>query len=1300
MKKFFTTILLTTASLASFAQEWIDVTDNYVINPRFDNNDIKTGWEGTAYSANQPVENAEHYNKNYDTYQHMTGLLPGKYRVSVNAFYRMGSASNDYSLYDSKNYNSSQHAKLYTKSSAGETTIAIVPASSAALENSLGGKHAEVSSNSGWWWWSTTYYLPDNMEAAHYWFEAGYYSNSLECEVEEDGELTIGIRKSSKINNDWTCLDNWKLEFFGEVDGLSLPEEISMVPQETRLLTAKAVPYNVDYKNVKWMSSNNNVAKVDDNGQVTAVGTGFCFITAISKANSSINTRCKITVSQTGDIAEALIINEIMAANVDVYLDPSFNYGSWVELYNPTDMSISLGGLYITDDPLNLKKNRLINEYGILPAKGYALLNFDHHEIWKLASYRQIDDKLDCDGGVIIISDGTNIITQQEYPQSIARTSYARTTDGGTNWSMTGIPSPGTSNQANGGFAANQLEAPVIDKDAQVFGGTLQVSVNIPAGATLMYTTDGTTPTLSNGQTSSTGLFNVKNTTSYRFRLFRDGYLPSPVVTRTYIYKDKTYPFPIISIVTNEQNLYSKEYGVFEQGPNGRKGRGQTDIECNWNMGWDRPVSVEIISEENECIISQECDFSMCGGWSRAWTPHSFKLKAGKTYDFKDFFSAQLFDKKPYIKNKTLQIRNGGNNVLSYDDMGGRIRDAILQQIVARSGINIDYQEWQPVHVLINGKYYATLNMREPNNKHYAYANYGIDTDEMDQFEIEPDSGYVQMEGTDEAWLRLIELSKNAAEEESYTEIRQLLDIDAYINVMAAEFYLGGTDWPHNNVKGFRDINNGKFRFVLFDLDFAGQTSTPFQNFFGKENFQSEHELLGYDYSVNKSLEGTRRSGTNTFVTLFKNLLKNNQFRKQFIDTYCIFGGSVMLPKYVKEIAEEMKNYIQKGIYSEDYFDPSLSSNYVINKFTATWNSNLVDHMKKRSEMNISNIEKQAVTLSANIKGAKITVNGIDLPYAEFDGYLFAPISLTATAPVGYRFVGWKNTEKTSNEYISTNAEYTLPSSGKQHLSAVFEKISEENLIAEGITPIRINEVSAANSMYINDYFKKNDWIELYNTTQEDIDIAGMYISDNTEKPQKYQVPEDNAMLNTIIPANGYKIIWCDKLENIGEDIHTSFKLAAEGGDVLITTDSYADTLTYDMHIGTQTFGRYPDGANNTYAMNIPTIAKSNMLSSYDTLFIAPAEPEPDAIRPYIKEGGITIAYVDGAVNVKSEESPISSIGIYNTLGMPMPVNAIMRAGRQFASLNVTTLPKGVYVVKATTQMGDECHIKLSINSH
>ena len=1222
MKKLLTTLLLSTAALAGFAQVWIDVTDKYVINPRFDKNDIKTGWEGTAFGANNPEGNAEHYNKNYDTYQTIEGLTPGKYRVSVSAFYRMGSASNDYSLYDGGNYKSSQHAKLYAKTAAGEKIQAIVPASSAALKESLGGKTAEVgNSGGGWpwggwgWGWNNSSYIPDNMEAAHLWFEEGYYHNELECKVGTDGKLTIGVRKTQKIDNDWTCLDNWKLEFFGDAS----------------------------------------------------------------------------------EIANSIVINEIMAANVDTYLDPSFNYGSWVELYNPSDVGFSLGGLYVTDDPQNLKKHRLIDSYGELPAKGFAILNFDHFEIYKMASFRQIDNKLDCDGGQIIVSDGTNILAQMEYPEAIARASYARTTDGGDTWQWTGKPSPGSSNQANGGFAETQLEAPVVDKDAQVFEGTLQVSVNFPAGSTLRYTTDGTAPTLTNGKTSSTGQFTVKGTTCYRFRVFQNGYLPSTVITRTYIYKDKNYAFPIISVVTDDKNLNSTEYGVFQKSSNGRKGRGQETDECNWNMAWDRPVSVEYITENNECIVSQECDFSMCGGWSRAWTPHSFKLKASKTYDFQNFFAAQLFEKKPYIKNKTLQIRNGGNDVQTYGDRGGRIRDAIIQQIVARSGINIDYQEWQPVHVLINGKYYATLSMREPNNKHHAYANYGIDTNDMDQFEIEPDSGYVQMEGTDEAWLKLVELSKTASDEESYAQMRELLDMDEYINLMAAEFYLGGTDWPHNNVKAYRDRNGGKFRFVLFDLDFAGETTTPFADFFKKENSQSEHNLLGYDYSQNKSLDGTKRTYTNTYVTLFKNLLKNDQFRKQFIDTYCIFGGSVMLPKYVKAIANELRDYMKKGIFNEDRFDPSISSNYVINKFTATWNSNIIDHMRKRSEMGISNVEKQTVNISSNVEGAKITVNGITLPYAEFSGYLFAPITVKAIAPAGYRFVKWTSGEGNTDN-LSIKDEYELPSSGKQTLYATFEKIPADELPDEGIS-VRINEVSAANSMYVNDYFKKDDWIELYNTTDKPIDIKGMYISDKMDDPMKYQVPSDDVNLNTIIPAHGYKVIWCDKRENIGSEIHAGFKLASEGGDVAITIDAYTDAIHYDTHTGVQTFGRYPDGGNDTYVMNHPTIAKANQISSYDTLYVKPIDDggESDAIRTYTKEGGITIAYVGGAINVKSEDAPLSNVQLFNVSGMKVATTQFAHNRDHFISIDAANLPKGIYLVTAFSKDGDECHIKLFI---
>ena len=993
----------------------------------------------------------------------------------------------------------------------------------------------------------------------------------------------------------------------------------------------------------------------------------------------------------------------------------------------------------------------------------------------------------------------------------------------------------------------------MVDKDAQVFTGTLQVCVNIPEGATLRYTTDGVAPTLNKGKVSQTGIFNISSTTCLRLRLFKDGYLPSPVVTRSYIEDNGNYPFPIISIVTEDDHLNSSEYGVFQKGPNGRPGNGQSD-KCNWNMDWDRPVSFEYITTDNECVISQECDLATCGGWSRAWEPHSFKLKANKTYDLNNFFQAQLFEEKPFIKNKTLQIRNGGN------DNWARMKDAGIQQIVARSGFNVDYQAWQPVHVFFNGNHYAVLNMREPNNKHYAYANYGIDTDEMDQFEISPDSGYRQMEGTDESFLRLVELSETADQDNTYEEISQLLNIDEYINYMAVELYTGNWDWPQNNVKGFRDVNDGKFRFVLFDLDGAFSTSEPFKTFFDKQMYTFD-ALKGYDYSIGKNVNGTRRYLEIKFVTLFKNMLKNKTFRKKFIDTFCIVGGSIFQPSHVSEIIDDMNEYLSSG----GYVSPSGTASNIKSTLTKSYNSNMMNQLKSCSDMLLSSTERQAFSISSNTIGSKIMVNDIELPYSEFEGYLYAPITIKATAPAGYKFIGWTETETTTretifdfgstwkyydegsldaanwtsrfysdtkwqsgvtpigygknqptstasnlscyyfrrsftldkapaandefildfsiddgmvlyingneagrynmpsgdisydsfasthapgnpdsgsmilsgslfkkginviaveihnnqlsssdivwdaslsttkqkeineNEYISTDSEYTLPTSGSQKLIAVFEEITKEEMLAEGITPIRINEVSAANSMYINDYFKKNDWIELHNTTAEDIDIAGMYISDNADKPQKYQVPSDNTALNTIIPANGFKVIWCDKLENIGADIHTSFKLAAEGGDVLITTEDYADTLTYAPHSGTQTFGRYPDGANDTYVMNAPTIAKSNMICSYDTVFIAPVNPEPNSIRSYIKEGGIAIAYADGALNVKSEEAPIKSVAIYSVTGTRMPAKAIMRNGDRFATVSLEALPKGIYMAKAATKDGDECHIKFAI---
>ena len=67
---------------------------------------------------------------------------------------------------------------------------------------------------------------------------------------------------------------------------------------------------------------------------------------------------------------------------------------------------------------------------------------------------------------------------------------------------------------------------------------------------------------------------------------------------------------------------------------------------------------------------------------------------------------------------------------------------------------------------------------------------------------------------------------------------------------------------------------------------------------------------------------------------------------------------------------------------------------------------------------------------------------------------------------------------------------------------------------------------------------------------------------------------------------------------------------------------SWADRFVYAAHTSDQTVGRYPDGSNNVYVMNFPTIAKTNVFSSY-----AVSVEQPEIVVDGISE---TMAQHDG----------------------------------------------------------------------
>lgn len=1232
--------------------------------------------------------------------------------------------------------------------------------------------------------------------------------------------------------------------------------------------------------------------------------------------------------------ASKLVVNEIMASNIDMMLDPSYNYGGWIELYNPTSSAISLNGLYISWDKDNLKKVAIPSGNGSVPAQGFKTLWFDHYDTgneYSNNAKNQIDFKIDVEGDTLYISDRNgNKLIEQICPPAIARCSYARTTDGGDEWGYTYTPTQGKTN-AGSIFAKEQLEIPVVDLTGTVYTTDFDIHVEIPEGATLRYTTDGSVPDLENGSTSKDGVFNISGKNYvYRFRLYKDGYLPSDVATHTYIYNSSNYYLPVVSIVTASDNLYGDKTGVLVDGTNGIGGNGGyryvhgKDGTSNKNRGWERPVNFELIvpnsEKEYSVALNQGVDLEVSGGWSRHFSPSpSFKLKAGKLYGAK-YFSYPIFSQKPYIRNKAIIVRNGGN------DCECRIVDAAIHEILSSSGFYIDCQLYQPSHVFINGEYKFMFNLRETTNKNYAYANYGIDTDEVDQ--IEYSGGYAVKAGDDttyKKWTTLCnDLSSKPTDNNIWKQICDLCDIDEVCNYFATQLYVGSEDWVtnNNNTKLFRDRNDGKFHFVFFDVDEAFKRTDLFTKFNANKGSSGGGGGWG-------GWGGGGGWFNDTSLTdLLSNLLTRAEFKKNFIDTYCVVNGSVFDINRSTEIINSMAAYSEAAL-ALDGLNPwtakdkhNLAGNSISGKDLL---DDITNPSKRATRMNamknfFSLTKSFDVTIKSNLDKATLMLNDVKIPTGHLEGTVFAPAVFKADAPAGYAFKGWKvdggETSQTqivketyawqyydqgsldgknwqsptfdASTWSSGNAplgynnqnsvttqldwgtdssnkrptyyfrrqfklssaptdqqtftftytvddgciiyvngtevhranmpegnvtfdqystsvdgqsvtgtitidanllnkgnnviavevhnnnapstdiywsgiltmieasddatlvnadkpeldlESVLTSDGHTNITAYFEPISDEEIIAnredEPYAPIRINEVSAGNTIYVNEYYKKNDWIELYNPTDMTLNVAGLYISDKSDKPKKYQIPAGNPEVQTYIKPGGKLIIWADKLDSedlvytntpLGmiregiyfSNLHSQFKLSNDEGkdqEVIITWSEefiannqayfekhpsfkhFADRIVYDSHKGDQTVGRYPDGGNSFYIMNHPTIGKENALHTYDKFIgkdTGVIVEEPDAIESILAENDqISIRFAGSELVIQGGVTT-ALLDIYTIAGQQQQSQTInLTDGKVTVAIN--NLPAGIYVASVKGENGNKTSCKFVI---
>lgn len=141
-----------------------------------------------------------------------------------------------------------------------------------------------------------------------------------------------------------------------------------------------------------------------------------------------------------------------------------------------------------------------------------------------------------------------------------------------------------------------------------------------------------------------------------------------------------------------------------------------------------------------------------------------------------------------------------------------------------------------------------------------------------------------------------------------------------------------------------------------------------------------------------------------------------------------------------------------------------------------------------------------------------------------------------------------------------------------------------------------INEAQADNFITYQDAFSEyDDWIELHNPTNADIDIAGYFLTDRLDRPQKWQVPVTTGD-STVITAGGYLVLFADEDGSQGWN-HMNFKLSSVGEPIALRSPdgfSVADSVFLPGIGQDRSWGRALDAHPDWLEFFIPTPNATN----------------------------------------------------------------------------------------------------------
>ena len=746
-----------------------------------------------------------------------------------------------------------------------------------------------------------------------------------------------------------------------------------------------------------------------------------------------------------------LVINELMQSNIDCIMDDLNEFpDSWVELYNAGAEPVNLG-----DYKIGLSDQA--SEAWQLPSQTVAPQQYVLVYCDKEGNKMHTDFRIDSGKGSLYlfiqneIADKVESIKKQPAP-NIA---YGRKEDAADKWGYQLTPTPGAANC--GRTSSDLLGEPVFSETGRVVTGsqniTLALSVpeGTPEGAEIRYTTDGSEPVPTSPMYANP--ITINKTTIVRAKIFCDGWLSPRSTTHSFIFHPRDMTLPVVAINTNSNYFYDSMIGIYVEGSYQRGKK-------NYEFDWRRPISFEYFEGTGTpSILNQLCETRIMGGASRGNKFKSLAVYANKRFGTKRLEYEFFPDQKPGITEfKSICLRNAGND---FDYL--YMRDAIIQRNMAEH-TDLDWQAWRPIIIYINGEYKGILNIRERSNEDHTYTNYdGLE--DIDMFE-----NWKELKAGDWENYNAFKAFYN---EEGHTlaEYSQWLDWKEFINLMSMCLYYNNVDFPGNNIVMWRPrTEGGLWRWIAKDVDFTmGLYGDPY-------NYKILQWLYNPDYDWNKHWGANSSEAT----CLFRHLMEDPDFNREFIDRTCIYMGDFMNEKGTWEVWEPMYNTIKYEYpyhrelinpWWPNYNDEMRNARNWLSKRTNEFYNQLGSFYKLGTPITME-VNKQ-LTEEEQL-AVPFLFNDVPLSKGVFDGKFFAGrnITLQGIATEENIVTGWNVTQVSSNgavineHYDGNVLTLTMPTTYRLIIKA---EIGQNTGISNSFTDSKWHWTADASQLRLSD---------------------------------------------------------------------------------------------------------------------------------------------------------------------------------------------------------------------------------------